>query len=68
MINPTECVVRIIKNDPDLAAPLFALLTWAANQQDLKGNNQYDEIMERLYARTQDSRESRETYSRHLAA
>lgn len=68
MIDPAKCAVEIVKNDPDLAVPLLDLLIWAANTPDLKDNNEYDEIVESLYARTDHSRKARAAYADNRAA
>lgn len=62
MIDPTKCAERILRNEPDLAVPLLDLLIWAADQPNLKDNNDYDEILESLYARTDHSRKARTAY------
>lgn len=61
MINPTECAARIIENNPELAEPLLDLLLWA-NKPNLANDEDYDDLLESLYAMTPDSIEARKAY------
>lgn len=63
MIEPLKCAARIVLNDALLAEPLFDLMLWA-DQPNLKDNNDYDEILELLYLKTQHCRDARAVYAR----
>lgn len=67
MINPAGCTNEILENNPDLAVPLLDLLIWA-NQPKLGDSNEYDEILELLYAKTAASRKARAAYVAGRAA
>lgn len=67
MINPQACAERIILNDPSLAEPLLDLLLWA-DQQNLKENTDYDEILDILWLKIDAGRNARDAYTKSRVA
>lgn len=66
-INLVQCALLIIKNNSELAAPLYDALLFMA-QPDAVLSPEYDETCEILYAQTPDSRSHRERYEKSRAA
>lgn len=67
MIDPTQCVLDILLNNPDLAQNVLDLLI-CATKPDFRDSNKYDEIKDLLFMKLQAGRNARDSYIESRAA
>lgn len=62
MLNPHEDVSQLTLNDPQLAVPLLDFMLWITTTPNVSKTDDYDEILDFLYSKVSDFRNSRNRY------